>query len=100
MPVAVNLQLANGINLPEAMASAHMQKPYDAAIVVIYIVNQMLNMLREIKEILVLFLTNVNVNRVLDAVVDRWDHGIVAGNEASEAVSARFSKMQHYYHVL
>ncbi|KAK6224470.1 terpene synthase family protein [Colletotrichum tabaci] len=72
MPVTVNLQLANGINLPEAMASAEMQKP-------------------EIKESLVLFLTNVNVNRVLDAVVDRLDHGIVPGNEASEPASALFS---------
>ncbi|WQF82759.1 hypothetical protein CDEST_07773 [Colletotrichum destructivum] len=99
MPVAVNLQLANGINLLEAMASAEKQKPYHAAVAVIYIVNEIFNMRREIRESLVTFLANVNVNRVPDAAVDQLDHGLLAGSEASEADSVCFTNMQHQCHV-
>ncbi|WYZ36513.1 hypothetical protein EsH8_II_000019 [Colletotrichum jinshuiense] len=104
MQVAVNLEFANGISLPEdVMNSAEMNKLYHAAVAVIWIVNDIVSMRKEIKEgfveNLVVLLANGDVQDGLDASVARLQTEIAAVNEASEAAVKRFAGTPHQHHV-
>uniref|UniRef100_A0AAU7YQI5 Terpene synthase n=1 Tax=Colletotrichum echinochloae TaxID=537474 RepID=A0AAU7YQI5_9PEZI len=104
MQVAVNLEFANGISLPEdVMASEEMKRLYSAAVAVIWIVNDIVSMRKEIKEgfveNLVVLLANGDVQKGLDAAVVRLKHEIAAVNEASEAANKRFADTPHKYHI-
>ncbi|KZL77987.1 pentalenene synthase [Colletotrichum tofieldiae] len=104
MQVAMNLEFANGISLPEeVMASEEMQRLYHAAVAVIWIVNDVVSMRKEIKEgfveNLVVLLANGNVQKGLDASVARLEREIAAVNEASEAAIKRFANTPHKYHI-
>ncbi|KAK2728947.1 terpene synthase metal-binding domain protein [Colletotrichum kahawae] len=104
MQVAVNLEFANGISLPEeVMESEEMRELYRAAVAVVWVVNDIVSLRKEIKEgfveNLVVLLSYGNVQKGIDGAVARLEREVAAVNEASEAAARRFADTPHKYHV-
>ncbi|TDZ22299.1 Pristinol synthase [Colletotrichum orbiculare MAFF 240422] len=100
MQVAVNFEFANGVSLPEeVMESDEMRELYRAAVAVVWIVNDVVSMRKEIKEgfveNLVVLLADGNVQRGLDNAIVRLESEVAAVNEAAEAAARRFADSPH-----
>ncbi|KAK1954554.1 terpene synthase family protein [Colletotrichum sublineola] len=100
MQVAVNLEFANGISLPEEiMESEEMRELYRAAVAVVWIINDIVSLRKEIKEgfveNLVVLLSDGKVQKGIDGAVARLEREIAAVNEAAEAAEKRFASTPH-----
>lgn len=104
MQVAVNLEFANGINLPEeVMASPEMRELYRAAVAIVWIVNDIVSLRKELKEgfveNLVVLLANGDAQKGLDGAVARLEHEVSALNDAVKASARRFDDTPYKSHV-
>ncbi|KAF6802986.1 pentalenene synthase [Colletotrichum sojae] len=104
MQVAVNLEFANGVSLPEeVMASADMRELYRAAVAVVWIVNDIVSMRKEVKEgfveNLVVLLADGDAQRGLDAAVARLEREVAAVNTSAEDATRRFADTPYAGHV-
>ncbi|KAK1580056.1 terpene synthase family protein [Colletotrichum navitas] len=104
MQVAVNFEFANGISLPEeVMESEEMRELYRAAVAVVWIVNDIVSLRKEIKEgfveNLVVLLSQGDIQKGIDGAVARLEREVAAVNEASEAAERRFADTPHKDHV-
>ncbi|KAK2062723.1 terpene synthase family protein [Colletotrichum caudatum] len=104
MQVAVNLEFANGISLPEeVMESEEMRELYRAAVAVVWIVNDIVSLRKEIKEgfveNLVVLLSHGNIQTGMDGSVARLEREVAAVNEASNAAAGRFANTPYKDHV-
>lgn len=101
MQVVENFEFGNGISMPEdVMGSAEMRELYRATVAVVWIINDIVSMRKEVKEgfveNLVVLLANGDAQRGLDAAVARVKDEIAAVNRAAEAAIQRFSNTPHH----
>ncbi|UQC83227.1 terpene synthase family protein [Colletotrichum lupini] len=104
MQVAVNLEFANGISLPEeVMASPEMRELYRAAVAIVWIVNDIVSLRKELREgfveNLVVLLANGDAQKGLDGAVTRLEHEVSALNDAVKASARRFDDTPYKNHV-
>jgi hypothetical protein len=96
MQVVTNLEFANGINLPEhVMESKEIQDLYQATVAVMWIVNDIVSVRKEIQEgfveNIVVLLADGDMQRGLDATIDKLKGEINRVNKASDAAATRFA---------
>ncbi|KAF4456146.1 Epi-isozizaene synthase [Fusarium austroafricanum] len=96
MQVVANLEFANGLSLPEhVMESDEIKNLYEATVAVMWIVNDIVSLRKEIQEgfveNIVVLLADGNMQRGLDATIERLQGEINRVNRASEAAAARFA---------
>ncbi|KAL0936346.1 pentalenene synthase [Colletotrichum truncatum] len=92
------------LGLPEeVMASDEMRELYRAAVAVVWIVNDIVSLRKEIKEAflenLVVLLSDGNAQNGLNRAVIRLEREVASVNEASAAAVHRFSDTPHKHHV-
>ncbi|KAG9501808.1 hypothetical protein J7337_007501 [Fusarium musae] len=94
--VAANIEFANGLDLPEfVMESKEIQDLYDAAVKVMWITNDMVSVRKEIREgfveNIVVLLAHGDMQRGLDASLERLQAEIERVNKAADDAASRFA---------
>ncbi|KJZ72333.1 hypothetical protein HIM_08259 [Hirsutella minnesotensis 3608] len=100
MQVVENFEFGNGLNVPEqVMTSPEMRELYRATVAVVWIINDIVSMRKEVKEgfveNLVVLLAHGNAQRGLDAAVSRVQNEIAAVNQAADAAIKSFADTPH-----
>lgn len=100
MQVVENFEFGNSKSVPEeVMTSPEMRELYRAAVAVVWIINDIVSMRKEVKEgfveNLVVLLAHGNAQRGLDAAVTRVQDEVAAVNQAADAAIKRFADTPH-----
>ncbi|KAF5538567.1 epi-isozizaene synthase [Fusarium phyllophilum] len=94
--VAANIEFANGLNLPEyVMESKEIQELYEASVAVMWITNDIVSVRKEIREgfveNIVVLLAHGDMQRGIDASLDRLQVEIERVNKAADDAARRFA---------